>query len=296
MLVAAVVAIPILVFLLVGPKLLAPNNRPPVAVSTSSEPVMTAPPTPRKTARIAPTEPTDMPATDGGLSQPEPSAAEQQPQEPAAGVVVTQSILPPSEDDPSTVALPSAPVPNTAPSPVDATTALPTPPLDLGQIEDAKLVQRRLVDLGFLFGAADGNWGPRSRKALRDFRAAQHIGANDTWDEEAQEALFSTTAVRAPTTATFVGGWGLDADQCRQVHDNRSPLTISTRSAEAFGATCQFNVTERQSANEWRIRATCADERDRWNANIRLTLSGNKLTWTSERGTVTYLRCPVIWN
>jgi peptidoglycan hydrolase-like protein with peptidoglycan-binding domain len=170
------------------------------------------------------------------------------------------------------------------------------PLLDPGQIEDAKLVQRRLIDLGFMFGTADGNWGPRSRKALRDFRGAQRIGANDTWDEKAQQALFSTAAVRAPTTATFVGGWGTDTDQCRQVHDNRSPLTISTRSAEAFGAACQFNVTERQSANEWRIRATCSDEHDRWNANIRLSLSGNKLTWTSERGTVTYMRCPVIWN
>src|SRR5262245_57780046 len=113
MLVAAVVAIPILVFLFVGPKLLAPNNRPPVAVSTSSEPVVTAPSTPRKTARIAPAEPSDMPATDGGLSQPEPSAAEQ-PQEPTTGVVVTQSILPPNEDDTSTVTPPSTPAPNTA--------------------------------------------------------------------------------------------------------------------------------------------------------------------------------------
>ena len=212
------------------------------------------------------------------------------------GVVVTQSILPPSEDDPSTVVPLGSLIPNTAPGTAEAAPALTTPLLDLGQIEDAKHVQRRLIDLGFLFGTADGNWGPRSRKALRDFRGAQRIGANDTWDEEARQALFSATAVRAPTTATFVGGWGTDTDQCRQVHDNRSPLTISTRSAEAFGATCQFNVTERQSANEWRIRASCADERDRWNANIRLTLSGNKLTWTSERGTTTYMRCPVIWN
>jgi hypothetical protein len=44
--------------------------------------------------------------------------------------------------------------------------------LDLGEIENPKRVQRRLIDLGFLFGAADGIWGQGSRRALREFRAA----------------------------------------------------------------------------------------------------------------------------
>jgi peptidoglycan hydrolase-like protein with peptidoglycan-binding domain len=180
----------------------------------------------------------------------------------------------------------------TTPGTVDTTAIPPTPLLDLGQIEDAKLVQQRLIDLGYLFGTADGLWGPRSRKALRDFRRTQGVGETDTWDRGAQEDVFSTTAASAPPAGTFVGGWGINADQCRQAPDNRSPLTISTRRAEAFGTMCEFNSTQRESANEWRIRAACADQGDRWNANIRLTLSGSRLTWTSERGTVTYLRCP----
>jgi hypothetical protein len=42
----------------------------------------------------------------------------------------------------------------------------------------------------------------------------------------------------------------------------------------------------------WRLRARCDDKTERWNANVRFTLSGNKLTWSSERGTTIYVRCP----
>jgi ATP-dependent protease ClpP protease subunit len=82
-----------------------------------------------------------------------------------------------------------------------------TPQLDLNNIEDAKRVQQRLIDLGFLFGSADGIWGPLSRGALEDFRATQEIGPGDTWDETTQQLLFGDSAVRAPSTApqSFVG-------------------------------------------------------------------------------------------
>jgi hypothetical protein len=42
----------------------------------------------------------------------------------------------------------------------------------------------------------------------------------------------------------------------------------------------------------WRLQATCANSRERWSANIRLTVFGNQLTWSSERGTLKYVRCP----
>ena len=292
-LVAAVVSLPIGLVSRGALNPPASSNPPPVAPSTSSELTTTALKGPRESAQPAPP---DLPDTGSGSRQPEPSTVAP-PQEPATQMA-ERSALPPSEPDPVPAAPPIAPLPLpiTAPAPVDATGTLPPPLLDLDQIDDAKRVQRRLIDLGFLFGIADGNWGTRSRKALRDFRGAQGIGNSDAWDEEVQQDLFSATAARAPAAGTFVGGWGIDADQCRQTPDNRAPVTISTRSAEAFGTTCQFDSTQRERANEWRIRAACADGRDRWNANIRLTLSGSRLTWTSERGTVTYLRCPVIWN
>ena len=175
----------------------------------------------------------------------------------------------------------------TVPESVDTVT---TPQqLDLREIDDAKRVQQRLIDLGFLFGAADGIWGPRSRRALQDFRVANGIGDSDTWDEATQERLLTAPDAIAANTSdiSFIGGWGVDVAQCRE-----SPLTITASRAEAFGAACEFHSTQRESSNVWRLRALCANNSERWNANIRFTLSGSKLTWSSERGTTTYVRCP----
>jgi hypothetical protein len=286
------IVVPSILFISLGSlKSPASNNRSPDARSTSSQSMTTAI-SPRDNQQALP----DVPDTDSGPRQPEPStdAPSDAPVQEATTPVVIRSTLPASEDDHFPAAPPAAlaPPPIATPGTADTTTRFPAPLLDLGQIEDAKRVQRRLIDLGFLFVTADGNWGPRSRRALRDFRGAQGIGNSDTWDEEVQQHLLSATAARAPATGTFVGGWGINADQCRQPLDNRSRLTIGTSRAEAFGTTCQFNSAQRESANEWRIRATCADERDQWNSDIRLTLAGSRLTWTSQRGTVTYLRCP----
>ena len=160
--------------------------------------------------------------------------------------------------------------------------------LDLGEIENARRVQQRLIDLGFLFGAADGIWGPGSRRALRDFRAANGIG--DTWDEVTEERLLRARDVKAANSSdiSFTGGWGNDLAECRE-----SPIKITARRAEAFGAACEFRSTERESSNVWRFRAECASKTERWNANVRLTVSTSKLTWSSERGTTTYVRCPM---
>jgi len=174
---------------------------------------------------------------------------------------------------------------------VDTPNTVSTPQLlDLREIENAKQVQQRLIDLGFLFGAADGIWGQRSRRALQEFRAANGIGESDTWDKATEERLLRAPDVKAAKTSeiSFIGGWGVDVAECRD-----SPITITARRAEGFGASCEFHSTQRESSNAWRLRAECSSNTERWNANIRLTVSTSKLTWSSERGTTTYVRCPV---
>jgi hypothetical protein len=177
--------------------------------------------------------------------------------------------------------------PVTVPEPVNTVT---TPQqLDLREIENAKRIQQRLIDLGFLFGAADGVWGQRSRQALQEFRAVNGIGESDTWDEATQELLGAPDARAANTSdISFIGGWGIDVAECRE-----SPIMITARRAEAFGTACEFHSTQRESSNVWRLRAECASKTERWNANIRFTVSTSKLTWSSERGTTTYVRCPM---
>ncbi len=88
---------------------------------------------------------------------------------------------------------------------------------------------------------------------------------------------------------SFIGGWGGDVAECRD-----SPITITARRAEGFGVSCEFHSSQRESSNGWRMRAKCSSNTERWNANIRLTVSAGKLTWSSERGTTTYVRCPVV--
>jgi peptidoglycan hydrolase-like protein with peptidoglycan-binding domain len=162
--------------------------------------------------------------------------------------------------------------------------------LDVREIENAKRVQQRLIDLGFLFGAADGIWGQRSRRALQEFRTTNGIGEGDTWDEITQERLLRARDAKAANTSdiSFIGGWGNTPAECRE-----SPIKITARRAEAFGIACEFRSTQRESSNVWRLRAECASKTERWNANIRFTVSTSKLTWSSERGTTTYVRCPM---
>jgi peptidoglycan hydrolase-like protein with peptidoglycan-binding domain len=162
--------------------------------------------------------------------------------------------------------------------------------LDLNEIENAKRVQQRLIDLGFLFGAADGVWGQGSRRALREFKAANGIGEGDTWDEATEERLLRARDVKVANTSdlSFIGGWGNDPAECRE-----SPIKITARRADAFGTACEFRSTQRESSNVWRLRAECSSKTERWNANIQLTVSTSKLTWSSERGTTTYVRCPM---
>jgi len=205
MLVGAVVALPILFISLVSAKPPASNNRPP-DVRSIMEPMITAI-APRENERALP----DGPNMGSGLRQPErwTDAPAQE------ATIAIRSTLPPSEDNPfpaAPFAAPSPP-PIATPGTADTITTFPTPLLDLGQAEDAKRVQRRLTDLGFLFGTANGTWGPRSRQALRDFRATRGLGHSDTWDEKVQQALF-----REPPRALLRRDlcWRM-GDQCRSV-------------------------------------------------------------------------------
>jgi hypothetical protein len=183
---------------------------------------------------------------------------------------------------------PSPPTETSPPGVSSGDSATITQQLDLSQTEDAKRVQQRLIERGFLFGAADGVWGSRSRKALQDFRIANGMGDSDTWDEATQERLLSASDANAANISdiNFIGGWGTDAAQCRE-----APLKITARRAEASGAICDFRSTQRERVNVWRLRAQCANNGERWTANIRFTLSGSKLVWSSERGTTSYVRC-----
>ena len=139
------------------------------------------------------TEPTPQPWRGLAVSRDQPPASQPPPQptttkeaqatqEPAAGAPT--SLSPQSgELQPKSTPRVGAPTPPGAPpEPPDRASTL----LDLNKNEDVKRVQLRLIELKFLFGTADGNWGPSSKQALREFRKAQRIGHDDTWSLETQ--------------------------------------------------------------------------------------------------------------
>jgi hypothetical protein len=88
---------------------------------------------------------------------------------------------------------------------------------------------------------------------------------------------------------TFIGGWADDIGRCRT--GRKAPLVINSRAAKTADGECAFGSVAREAANRWRVAAICASGGKFWRANIALKLTEQSLTWSSERGTETYVRC-----
>ncbi|NNM70861.1 hypothetical protein [Enterovirga aerilata] len=106
-------------------------------------------------------------------------------------------------------------------------------------------------------------------------------------------AVLVAASAPAPLTfASVAGRWASHPSACsdRKGRSAYLPLLIDERGAKAGGASCSFRRTA-QDGNRWSVTAACADATERWDAHVRLVLAGNRLTWSSERGTQTYTRC-----
>jgi peptidoglycan hydrolase-like protein with peptidoglycan-binding domain len=80
-------------------------------------------------------------------------------------------------------------------------------------------VQQRLIELGYLIGAADGKWGPRSKAALIEFKSRENLPKTDVWDDITQRALFKNNTNPHSNSQnlagrSFVGGWTNVSGQC----------------------------------------------------------------------------------
>nr|AGF93684.1 conserved hypothetical protein, secreted [uncultured organism] len=63
--------------------------------------------------------------------------------------------------------------------------------LDQQSIIDTRIVQKRLRKLDFYHGCIDGIWGPKTQKALENFKQAYHIPDPEEWNMQTQKKLFS---------------------------------------------------------------------------------------------------------
>lgn len=91
----------------------------------------------------------------------------------------------------------------------------------------------------------------------------------------------------------FVGLWAADARACEFRPGTGSDLrtVIGQRGARAGGNSCAFREKKQIGNAEWEMKASCADGSERWESTVRLSLSKNKLKWSSQRGTQIYAKC-----
>jgi hypothetical protein len=90
---------------------------------------------------------------------------------------------------------------------------------------------------------------------------------------------------------SFVGIWAADARACSALDRSGFLLTvIDTDGARAGETLCSFE-SKRQTKLGWDVVARCSNSHERWTANVSLSVKDNRLSWKSQRGTQTYLRC-----
>jgi hypothetical protein len=98
--------------------------------------------------------------------------------------------------------------------------------------------------------------------------------------------------LRKTTPLAIVGVWAPGPGSCSARHKREGMLLaeISERGARAGETDCIFKK-QWQTESDWRVLADCSNGRERWTANVRLTVIGDRLVWTSERGRQAYTRC-----
>ncbi len=173
----------------------------------------------------------------------------------------------------STVEAPSAP-------PSESTQGEPSS-------ERVQLIQARLRDLGFLSSPASGAWDASSRAALRDFKVVNHLANDDVWDLQTSERLTSESAIRADQS--FIGNWS--KAPCQSARKDNLRLTINSRRVRSSaGGVCEFRDFVADHSG-WRVRTTCSHGNQRWKADGKFAVQGDKLIWTSEGDANSYFRC-----
>jgi len=102
----------------------------------------------------------------------------------------------------------------------------------------------------------------------------------------------ATAQVSASATPDYAGVWGPTAGACGTPSRRRGyiPATITQDHARAGRTVCTFHDT-RRAGNAWITSAECSDRGRRWSSQVRLTVDGDHLTWSSSRGSASYVRC-----
>ena len=147
----------------------------------------------------------------------------------------------------------------------------------------------------------------REQNSPTDTRDVSEASAQDAWrlerdhhstlaaaSDELRPGAGAGTISTAESTKDMVvaGVWAPDASACSSTQNRKRliPAVITADGASAGDTFCAFKK-KRQTESGLDVVANCSNSKQRWTAKVRLTVNGNRLVWSSERGTQAYLRC-----
>ena len=128
-------------------------------------------------------------------------------------------------------------------------------------------------------GSGEIYWGSIQRRKLSDSTDGQ------------MRSMIQVARIGGQIKPTYAGMWGADQSACSTRNRKRLlPTMIDTDGARAGETFCRFKKKQ-ETQSGWNVVANCSNGRERWVANVRLKIQGERLTWSSERGSQAYVRC-----
>jgi hypothetical protein len=108
--------------------------------------------------------------------------------------------------------------------------------------------------------------------------------------EPVEQPAHTSSDLPSEPKDAIIGVWAPGSCSARDFREGLLPTVINSEGAWAGETFCLFSQ-RKQIDTGWAVVAKCANAQQRWTSNVRLTVSDNRLTWTSRRGTQTYMRC-----
>src|SRR5215218_10211815 len=108
---------------------------------------------------------------------------------------------------------------------------------------------------------------PVPQLASANFEGAASSAASPSIPAAANPPMIQVATLDGQRKPTYAGMWG--------------------RAGETF---CRFKKKQ-ETQSGWNLVANCSNGGERWVANVRLKIQGERLTWSSERGSQAYVRC-----
>ncbi len=95
-------------------------------------------------------------------------------------------------------------------------------------------------------------------------------------------------------SSSMTGLWAPTREACSESPDAEYlPMRLTSAQASAGDGTCDF-LSGTPNGRAWDLVAQCTDGVTDWVSDVRLSVNNGELTWASQKGTQTYVRCSPI--